>query len=113
MSITRSAESRGNGWAETRTICRPVIATSPTYAGSPEPFTIRAFVRRMSYGVIVRPLGRGMAPVRAAITRSSSAKYCASETLGLLGARGIVLCATTMSSLGITVMYCPIAPNPE
>ena len=75
MSITRNAESRGNGVAETRTICRPVIATSPENAGSPVPFTMRALVRRMSYGAIVGPLGRGTTPVRAAITRSSSAKY--------------------------------------
>jgi len=87
--------------------------TTPEKAGAPVPSTIRAFVITMSYGAIVGGLGRGIAPVRAAMMRSRSAKYCCSDTLGLLGSRGIVLCATTTSSFGMTVMYWPIAPKPE
>ena len=59
-----------------------MIATSPANAGDPVPSRIRALVMTRSYGGIVGGFGFGVAPVRAAMTRSSSAKYWASETLG-------------------------------
>ncbi len=73
---------------------------------------IVALVMRRSNGARSGAFGLGVTPVRAAMTLSSTAKYSPWLTLGLLGARGTVLCAITRSSFGMTVINCPIAPIP-